>query len=77
MKHDFAKDIYNSVAEITLTARAPSYNTVLDLDKKVREICFPALFNPHLARGDVAEEIFSSSSLCLRDFYASQHRTVS
>ena len=76
MKHHFAKDIYNSVAEITLIAHAPSYNTVLDLDKKVREICFPASFNPHVAR-DVGEEIFNSSSLCLRDFYASQHRTVS
>ncbi|KAF8894235.1 fungal-specific transcription factor domain-containing protein [Gymnopilus junonius] len=76
MKHTFAKDIYNSVAEATLTAHAPSYNTILDLDRKVREISFPASFNPYVKRGEVGDEVFHSSSLSLRDFYASQHRTV-
>ncbi|KAH9479083.1 putative transcriptional regulatory protein C1F7.11c [Psilocybe cubensis] len=75
MKHKFAKNIYNSVADATLTAKPPSYNTVLDLDRKVREISFPASFNPYVTR-DVGAEIFNSSSLSLRDFYASQHRTV-
>lgn len=76
MKHHFGKDIFNSVADATLIAHAPSYNTILDLDKKVREISFPESFNPYVTK-DVGEEIFSSSSLSLRDFYASQHRTVS
>lgn len=76
MKHTFAKDIYNSVAESTLVAKSPSYNAILDLDRKVREISFPASFNPYVTR-DVGQEIFHSSSLSLRDFYASQHRTVS
>lgn len=76
MKHKFAKNIYNSVADATLTAKPPSYHTVLDLDRKVREISFPASFNPYVTR-DVGLEIFNSSSLSLRDFYASQHRTVS
>ncbi|KAF8798605.1 hypothetical protein BYT27DRAFT_7203180 [Phlegmacium glaucopus] len=75
MKHHFGKDIYNSVADATLIAHAPSYNTILDLDKKVREICFPASFNPYVTK-EVGEEIFNSSSLSLRDFYASQNRTV-
>lgn len=76
MKHKFAKNIYNSVADATLTAKSPSYHTVLDLDRKIREISFPASFNPYVTR-DVGPEIFNSSSLSLRDFYASQHRTVS
>lgn len=76
MKHHFGKDIFNSVADSTLIAHAPSYNTILDLDRKVREISFPASFNPYVTK-EVGEEIFSSSSLSLRDFYASQHRTVS
>ncbi|KAF8962407.1 hypothetical protein BDZ97DRAFT_1824910 [Flammula alnicola] len=75
MKHRFAKDIYSSVADATLIARAPNYSTILDLDRKVREISFPASFNPYVTK-EVGPEIFHSSSLCLRDFYASQHRTV-
>jgi hypothetical protein len=77
MKHHFARDIYNSIAEITLIAHAPSYNTILELDRKVGEIYFPASFNPFVKLKEVGEEIFNSSSLSLRDFYASQHRTVS
>lgn len=76
MKHHFGKDIYTSIADSTLTAHTPSYNTILDLDRKVRENSFPARFNPYVTK-DVGLEIFHSSSLSLRDFYASQHRTVS
>lgn len=76
MKHIFAKDIYYSVADATLIAKSPSYSTILDLDRKVREISFPAKFNPYVTR-EVGLEIFHSSSLSWRDFYASQHRTVS
>lgn len=76
MKHHFGKDIYNSVANATLIAHTPNYSSVLDLDRKVREISFPASFNPYVSK-EVGQEIFNSSSLCLRDFYASQHRTVS
>ncbi|KAF9477057.1 hypothetical protein BDN70DRAFT_862320 [Pholiota conissans] len=75
MKHKFARNIYNSVADATLIAKSPSYSTILDLDRKVREISFPSTFNPYVTR-DVGPEIFHSSSLSMRDFYASQHRTV-
>jgi hypothetical protein len=76
MKHQFAKDIYNSVADATLIAKSPTYSTILDLDRKVREISFPSNFNPYVTK-DAGPEIFHSSSLSMRDFYASQHRTVS
>ncbi|KAF9035552.1 fungal-specific transcription factor domain-containing protein [Panaeolus papilionaceus] len=75
MKHSFARDIYNSVAQTTLVADSVNYNLVLDLDKKVREISFPVSFNPYVGR-EVGDKVFYSSSLALRDFYASQHRTV-
>ncbi|TFK37395.1 fungal-specific transcription factor domain-containing protein [Crucibulum laeve] len=75
MKHTFGRDIFNSVVEATLTAKSPSYNTVLDLDRKVREISFPANFKPYVLREEGEAEFFSSS-LSLRGFYASQHRTV-
>ncbi|KAJ8461802.1 hypothetical protein ONZ45_g18167 [Pleurotus djamor] len=75
MKHTFARDIFNAVAETTLTAKSPSYSTVLDLDRKVRELSFPAAFKPYVSKEDGEEEYYSSS-LSLRGFYASQHRTV-
>lgn len=76
MKHLFARDMFMGVAEATLTAKSPSYNTVLNLDRKVRELSFPASFKPYAIREDGEKEYYSSS-LSLRDFYASQHRTVS
>ncbi len=76
MKHTFARDIFNAVAEATLTAKSTSYSTVLDLDRKVRELSFPAAFKPYVNKED-GEEEYHSSSLSLRGFYASQHRTVS
>ncbi|KAG5222589.1 zinc cluster transcription factor [Salix suchowensis] len=75
MKHTFARDIFNAVAEATLTAKSPSYSTVLDLDRKVRELSFPAAFKPYVSKEDGEEEYYSSS-LSLRGFYASQHRTA-
>ncbi|KAF8888044.1 fungal-specific transcription factor domain-containing protein [Infundibulicybe gibba] len=75
MKHTFARDIFMGVVEVTLTAKSPSYNTVLNLDRRVREISFPANFKPYVLRED-GEQEFHDSSLSLRGFYASQHRTV-
>lgn len=75
MKHTFGRDIFNSVADATLTAKSPRYSAVLDLDKKVRELSFPVAFKPYASLDD-GEETYYSSSLSLRDFYASQHRTV-
>jgi hypothetical protein len=68
--------MFHAVVEATLTATSPSYKTVLDLDKKVREVSFPTAFKPYVQREDGEEEYLSSSS-SLRGFYASQHRTVS
>ncbi|KAF8656067.1 hypothetical protein AX16_002767 [Volvariella volvacea WC 439] len=75
MKYTFARDLFMGVAETTLTAQSPSYTTVLNLDRKVRQLSFPASFKPYALREDGEAEFFSSS-LSLRDFYASQHRTV-
>lgn len=76
MKHTFAKDIFLAVLETTLSAKSPSYSTILDIDKKVREMAFPASFKPY-ARLEDGEEEYYSSSLSVRGFYSSQHRTIS
>lgn len=75
MKHIFARDIFNAVVDATLTAQAPSYATILDLDKKIRQMTFPASFKPYVKLEDGRDEYYSSAK-SLRDFYASQHRTV-
>jgi len=76
MKHTFSRDIFYAVAEAMLSVKSPNYKMVLDLDHKVRELAFPAAFKPYGTSEDSAEE-FHSSSLSLRGFYGSQHRTVS
>ncbi|KAF8229501.1 hypothetical protein L208DRAFT_1480574 [Tricholoma matsutake] len=75
MKYTFGKEMFYEVVEATLTAKPLNYKTVLDLDKRVREISLPTAFKPYIQREDGEEEYFSSSS-SLRGFYASQHRTV-
>ncbi|GLB40128.1 putative fungal specific transcription factor [Lyophyllum shimeji] len=75
MKYTFARDIFLTVAETTLVAKSPSYTTILDLDRKVREMLFPTSFKPYVRRED-GEEAYFSSSLSLQGFFASQHRTV-
>ncbi|TFK66166.1 hypothetical protein BDN72DRAFT_844719 [Pluteus cervinus] len=74
-KYTFARDMFMGVAEATLIAQSPSYSTVLNLDRKVRELAPPRSFKPYTTREDGEAEFFSSS-LSTRDFYASQHRTV-
>ncbi|KAF6760882.1 fungal-specific transcription factor domain-containing protein [Ephemerocybe angulata] len=75
LKHDYARDIFYCVAEATLTAQAPNYQTILDLDRKVREMSFPTSLKPYLSPAD-GESLYYSTSLSVRDFYASQYRTV-
>ncbi|KAF9460589.1 hypothetical protein BDZ94DRAFT_1299782 [Collybia nuda] len=75
MKYTFGRDMFFAVAEATLTATPPNYATLLNLDRKVREITFPTSFKPYVLREDGEREYFSSS-LSLQGFYASQHRTV-
>jgi hypothetical protein len=76
LKYDYAKLIFYHVVESTLAAQPPSYTTILDLDRKVREMSFPTSLKPYLSRED-GDEMYYNTSLSVRDFYASQYRTVS
>ncbi|KAF6750618.1 fungal-specific transcription factor domain-containing protein [Ephemerocybe angulata] len=71
LKHDYSRNMLYSVAETTLTAKLPSYATVLDLDRKIREMPLPASMKPHFSPAD-GEEGYYSTSLSIRDFYATQ-----
>ncbi|KAF8842256.1 hypothetical protein BDN67DRAFT_989238 [Paxillus ammoniavirescens] len=44
-KYSFTKDVFIPVTELTLTATPPSYETILELDRKVREKVLPPSLN--------------------------------
>ncbi|KAF9534816.1 fungal-specific transcription factor domain-containing protein [Crepidotus variabilis] len=44
-RYQFMKDVFCHVTEKTLTAEAPSYQTILELDRKVREYSIPSHLN--------------------------------
>ncbi|KAG6890157.1 hypothetical protein C0992_002962 [Termitomyces sp. T32_za158] len=75
MKYTFGRDLFLAVSDATLVAKSPSYSTILEIDRKVREVTFPTSFKPYVTRED-GDDIYYSSSHSLQGFYASQHRTV-
>ncbi|KAJ6594808.1 fungal-specific transcription factor domain-containing protein [Mycena capillaripes] len=74
-KYCFSRDIWMPLAEATLAAKPPGYATVLELDRRVRELSVPESYKPYPTRADGEEEYYSSAS-SLRGAYASQYRAV-
>ncbi|KAL0575544.1 hypothetical protein V5O48_006418 [Marasmius crinis-equi] len=90
-KYRFSRDCFTAVIDATLTAKAPSYETVLKLDRKV-VLSSTSVFIGLLSLSQVrehqlpikanvsieedGEDVYRSSSLTLRDFYGGQYRTV-
>ncbi|EGN96944.1 hypothetical protein SERLA73DRAFT_185195 [Serpula lacrymans var. lacrymans S7.3] len=72
-KYSFSKDVFLAVAEATLTAKSPSYATILDLDRKVRQMTFPPSYKPYPSPEDRDYHVPSST---MRSFYLSQHRMI-
>ncbi|KAJ7034066.1 fungal-specific transcription factor domain-containing protein [Mycena alexandri] len=74
-KYHFARDIWMAMAEATLAAKPPGYATVLELDRRVRELSVPDSYKPYPTRADGEAEYFSSSAR-LRGAFAGQYRAV-
>ena len=72
-KYEFAKEIFANVIESTLTAEPPSYQTILDLDRKVREKTLPAHLNVFMSPDDVN----CTPSAYMRGCVLHTYRTVS
>lgn len=72
-KHEFTKEIFSAVTEHTLTAAAPSYQTVLELDRKVREKRLPATLNVFLS----PEDEKCTPAVYMHGCLLSQYRAVS
>lgn len=61
------------MTELTLTAEAPQYQTVLELDRKVREKTLP----PHLNVFMSPEDEHCTPSVYMRGCLLGQYRSVS
>ncbi|KAH7916204.1 fungal-specific transcription factor domain-containing protein [Hygrophoropsis aurantiaca] len=72
-KHTFTRDVFTNVLETTLTAAPPSYETILELDRKVREKVLPLSLN--LYRSNTTEQ-FSTPSAYMRGRLLFQFRTT-
>jgi hypothetical protein len=72
-KYEFVKDIVSDILEQTLTAEAPQYKTILDLDRKIREKVLP----PHLNVFMNPEEERFTPSVYMRSCILGQFRAVS
>ncbi|PPQ64700.1 hypothetical protein CVT24_008327 [Panaeolus cyanescens] len=51
-KYEFTKEVFAPAIEHTLTAEAPQYQTILELDRKVREKTLPAHLNVFMNMDD-------------------------
>ena len=72
-KYEFTEEIFASVIELTLTAAAPQYQTILELDRKVRE---KTLF-PHLNAFINPDDEECTPSVYMKRSLLGQYRTVS
>ncbi|KAG6378829.1 fungal-specific transcription factor domain-containing protein [Boletus reticuloceps] len=73
-KYSFAKDVFIPVVELTLTATPPTYATILELDRKVREKVLPPSLN--LYRSSSIDEYTTPTSY-VRGRMLFQFRTTS
>ncbi|KAJ3855656.1 hypothetical protein EV368DRAFT_34161 [Lentinula lateritia] len=71
-KYEFCRDILAQVLELTLTAELPSYQTILDLDRKVREKTLPAHLNVFMS----AEDEHCTPAAYMRRCNLGQYRSV-
>ncbi|KAJ3573873.1 hypothetical protein NP233_g2152 [Leucocoprinus birnbaumii] len=71
-KYEFVKEILSDVIEKSLTAEAPQYRTILDLDRKLREKKLP----PHLNVFMSPEEEHFTPSVYMRGCILGQFRAI-
>ncbi|EGO01985.1 hypothetical protein SERLA73DRAFT_177669 [Serpula lacrymans var. lacrymans S7.3] len=71
-KHTFTRDVFMQVTELTLTAAPPSYETILELDRKVREKVLPPSLNVYCNTDDE----FCTPSVYMRGRLLSQFRVT-
>ncbi|KAG2047430.1 hypothetical protein BDR06DRAFT_963916 [Suillus hirtellus] len=72
-KHIFTRDVFSQVTELTLSAELPSYSTILELDRKVREKVLPPPLNLYLSS---VQDNYTTPSAYIRGRILFQFRTT-
>jgi hypothetical protein len=71
-KYTFTRDVFASVLELTLAANPPSYESILELDRKVREKVLPPSLNLLLTKDDD----YVTPLVYMRGCLLSQYRSI-
>ncbi|KIP01519.1 hypothetical protein PHLGIDRAFT_32525 [Phlebiopsis gigantea 11061_1 CR5-6] len=69
----FSQQVYAHVIDALVNAQAPTYETVLDLDRRIRQTTLPAV--RLYLRPD--EDDYSNPGLCMKGYLMSQYRSIS
>lgn len=71
-KHSFSQQVYAQWTDALLSAKAPSYETVLDFDRRIRQ---NALLPVKLyLKPDEAD--YSNPAICMKSWLMSQYRSI-
>ncbi|PCH44570.1 hypothetical protein WOLCODRAFT_26859 [Wolfiporia cocos MD-104 SS10] len=68
----FSRDIYTPVVDTMLSAKAPSYSTILDLDRRIRQMTLPPV--KLYLRPD--EDDYTNPELCMKSYLMSHYRSL-
>lgn len=71
-KFMFSHQVYSHITDALLSAKAPSYETVLDLDRRVRQTTLPAV--RLYLKPDEAD--YSNPALTMKGWLLSQYRSI-
>lgn len=68
----FSQQVYSHVVDALVTAQAPTYEVVLDLDRRIRQTTLPAV--KLYLRPD--EDDYNNPGLCMKGYLMSQYRSI-
>ena len=72
-KARFTQTVYTNIVNSLLTAKAPSYETVLELDRQIRQTMLP----PVKLYLKPEEDGYNNPGLCMKSYLMSQYRSIS
>ncbi|KZP16269.1 hypothetical protein FIBSPDRAFT_749007, partial [Athelia psychrophila] len=75
-KYMFIRDIFHSIVEVTLVAKTPSYESIMEVDRKMREAICDYPYSTEIAI-DPAHPDYHCATASLRDYCQSQCRSIS
>lgn len=71
----FIRDIFHSIVEVTLVAKTPSYESIMEVDRKMREAICDYPYSTEIAI-DPAHPDYHCATASLRDYCQSQCRSI-